>query len=130
MNAEKKRAVIAAYTLPSGRVRCHWCGESGERSCFTVDHIVAKAAGGTGARDNLVAACVLCNGAKSCLAAVDFTSWLASYEGRMWLVRRPSLGSLRGEMEAMRARSRAYHAVRRMRSLGRASAGGERWAMR
>lgn len=130
MNVAKKRAVVAAYTLPSGRVRCHWCGESGDRACFTVDHIVAKAVGGTDALENLVAACVLCNGAKDCLAAVDFTSWLASYEGRMWLVRRPRLDTLRTRMEADRARSRAYTAVRRMQSFSRTSAGGERWATR
>lgn len=50
--------------------RCGYCGvdlvsTTGSKNSATVEHILAKANGGTDAMDNLMACCLECNGRKS-----------------------------------------------------------------
>lgn len=49
---------------------CAYCGDSlGE---ITIDHILAKADGGTDARGNLVPACLTCNAMKGSMGVIEF----------------------------------------------------------
>ncbi len=43
---------------------CQYCGACGDRATMTVDHVIAKSAGGQSSWENLVAACTHCNGRK------------------------------------------------------------------
>lgn len=45
--------------------RCVYCGRTAAETVLEVDHVVARANGGTSRSDNLVTACRDCNGAKS-----------------------------------------------------------------
>jgi 5-methylcytosine-specific restriction endonuclease McrA len=51
---------LSAAVLRRDRHVCHYCGGQ----ATTADHIVPKAKGGTDSMDNLVAACLSCNGSK------------------------------------------------------------------
>lgn len=51
---------ISAAVLRRDRHVCHYCGGR----ATTADHIVPKSKGGTDSMDNLVAACLPCNGSK------------------------------------------------------------------
>lgn len=44
---------------------CAYCGKALDGDDATVDHVIAKANGGTDDPDNLIAACRRCNGTKS-----------------------------------------------------------------
>ena len=50
---------------------CQYCGARGERATMTVDHVVAKSAGGRSSWENLVAACTYCNGRKGSRTAAQ-----------------------------------------------------------
>lgn len=58
MNTEdrkrKRRAVIAR----DGSEDCHWCGGG---NAITLDHVIARSAGGSNAISNLVLSCEPCN---------------------------------------------------------------------
>jgi 5-methylcytosine-specific restriction endonuclease McrA len=54
------RRDLCAYVLERDAYTCHWCG----RPAGTVDHVIARALGGTDALTNLVAACSPCNSAR------------------------------------------------------------------
>ena len=49
---------------------CAYCGDG--LSAVTIDHILAKANGGTDARGNLVPACHKCNAMKGSLDIIEF----------------------------------------------------------
>lgn len=114
--ARRRARLFAAHTLPSGRVRCTYCGESADPIVMTLDHKIPKSRGGTTVPSNVVPACILCNQAKADLHTVDFVIWLASDDGRRWLLGRPRLDSLRTAMQRMRARSAVSWEIRRLRS--------------
>jgi hypothetical protein len=64
-SARPKRAGLSARTrfavLERDGFCCHYCGRAAPDVVLHVDHIVAKANGGTDDEDNLIAACVDCN---------------------------------------------------------------------
>lgn len=51
--------------LRRDRFTCHYCGRSAPHVEMTIDHVNPRALGGGDTADNLVAACVECNGGKS-----------------------------------------------------------------
>jgi 5-methylcytosine-specific restriction endonuclease McrA len=58
-NVRLKRQ-LCAFVLERDHYRCRWCGNPAD----TVDHIIARALGGTDSTDNLTAACSACNSAR------------------------------------------------------------------
>lgn len=44
--------------------RCHWCGWRLTELTVTRDHLIPRSRGGSNRRDNIVASCAGCNGAK------------------------------------------------------------------
>ena len=60
-------------------LRCHYCDRMMTFEEAQVDHIVAKARGGTDAPHNLVLACARCNGVKStlCYTCPEFRNAIA-----------------------------------------------------
>lgn len=64
--------------------RCHICGKklcfgnyglSGRRGAWEVEHSVPRARGGTDHRNNLFAACIVCNREKATFSARTARSW-------------------------------------------------------
>ena len=55
------------YLVIRDGLRCHYCGTLVTYDKAQVDHVIAKARGGTDAPSNLVIACQMCNGLKSTL---------------------------------------------------------------
>ena len=58
-NARRRRA-LCALVLDRDAYTCRWCAGP----ATTVDHVIARALGGTDALDNLAAACLSCNSAR------------------------------------------------------------------
>ena len=60
-------------------LRCHYCDVVMKYADAQIDHIVAKARGGTDAPSNLVLACAMCNNAKStlCYTCPEFRDAIA-----------------------------------------------------
>jgi hypothetical protein len=60
-------------------LRCHYCDAVMKYADAQIDHIVAKARGGTDAPSNLVLACAICNNAKStlCYTCPEFRDAIA-----------------------------------------------------
>lgn len=56
----RQMEAVRAYVLDRDAYTCHWCGAR----ATTVDHVIARAQGGTDALTNLVAACSPCNSAR------------------------------------------------------------------
>jgi len=50
------------------RCSCQYCGRKLALNEVTFDHVIPRAAGGGGGFDNLLVACVACNGTKGCSA--------------------------------------------------------------
>lgn len=44
-----------------GKIPCYWCGKLTKQGDRNLDHVIARAAGGTDAQENLVCSCVRCN---------------------------------------------------------------------
>jgi 5-methylcytosine-specific restriction endonuclease McrA len=61
------RRRLCALVLDRDAYTCRWCG--GPAS--TVDHVVARANGGTDSLDNLAAACLPCNSVRGAAVAND-----------------------------------------------------------
>lgn len=66
----KRKTVLEKYDG-----RCAYCGMQGKK--LTLDHVVPKAAGGTGQYKNLLPACHACNNFKSDLSIEEFREKLA-----------------------------------------------------
>lgn len=54
------RRRLAAYVLDRDDYTCRWCGGP----ATTIDHVIARALGGSDSLDNLAAACSPCNSAR------------------------------------------------------------------
>lgn len=78
----KPEALRFVYDRTSGR--CHLCGKKlswinygrrGARGAWHVDHSVPRTKGGTNHRNNLYAACIVCNREKDTFTAKTARSW-------------------------------------------------------
>lgn len=63
-NARRRRKIAAWVLDRDGRV-CRWCG----KEATTVDHLTARADGGTDDLQNLAAACLACNSSRGAAIA-------------------------------------------------------------
>jgi hypothetical protein len=52
--------------------KCSYCGQPGDNSTLTVDHIIPRAKGGDNSHGNLTTACLMCNSKKSDLEVNEF----------------------------------------------------------
>ena len=61
-----------AKVLKRDGYRCFYCGKVLSKKSATMDHVEARAKGGSNGRKNLVSSCVECNRAKGSKSILEF----------------------------------------------------------